>query len=341
MMESLSGLKKALIAIMIIGLLGSALVAALLIDVFIYGRRPTDMAAEMQTLIVPAGQQFSNTANALHGNGIITHPLKFKVLARIKGLDKQIKSGEFLLSAAMSPLEILDALVSGRVRLYKLTIPEGYSQKQIAALVAEAGFTTAEAFLQACADSALVESKGLAGQDFEGYLFPDTYYFPRVTPPETIISAMVQNFWSVFTPALKQRAIELNLSIHQVVTLASIIEKETGAAAERPLISSVFHNRLKKRMRLESDPTVIYGINNFDGNLTRRHLKTRTPYNTYRIKGLPAGPIANPGKAAIEAALYPATSEFLFFVSRNDRTHHFSTNLSDHNQAVRRYQLRR
>jgi len=334
-------LKKALFAILIIGLLGSALAGALLIDVFIYSRRPANVDAEMQTLIVPAGQQFRHTANALYRDGIVNHPLKFKVLARIKGLDKQIKSGEFLLSAAMSPIEILDTLVSGRVRLYKLTVPEGYNQKQIAALIADSGFTTADAFLLACADSELVRLKGIAGQDFEGYLFPDTYYFPRPTTPETIISAMVQKFWSVFTPALEQRAAALGLSIHQVVTLASIIEKETGVAAERPLISSVFHNRLKKKMRLESDPTVIYGIKNFDGNLTRRHLKTRTPYNTYRIKGLPLGPIANPGEAAIEAALYPATSDFLFFVSRKDRTHQFSTNLSDHNQAVRRYQLRR
>ncbi len=155
----------------------------------------------MQSLIVPAGQQFRQTANALHRAGIITDPFKFKVLGRIKGLDKKIKSGEFLLSAAMSPLEILKVLVSGRVRLYKLTVPEGYNQKQIAMLIAEAGFTTAEAFLQACTDRSLLRSKGLAGQDFEGYLFPDTYYFPRPAAAQTIIAAMVHKFWSVFTPA--------------------------------------------------------------------------------------------------------------------------------------------
>jgi UPF0755 protein len=225
--------------------------------------------------------------------------------------------------------------------LYKLTVPEGYNQDQIAALVASAGFTSAEVFLKACTDPHLIQSKGIAAKDLEGYLFPDTYYFPRPAAPETIISAMVQNFWSVFTDEMKKRADQMNLSIHKTVTLASIIEKETGVATERPLISSVFHNRLKKRMRLESDPTVIYGIEDFDGNLTRKHLKTYTPYNTYRIKGLPPGPIANPGKEAIEAALYPAESDYLFFVSRKDRTHHFSTNLSDHNKAVRRYQLRR
>lgn len=334
-------MKKAFITLLIVGLLGSALAGALLIDIFIYGRRPADLSAERQSLVVPAGQQFRRTTQALYQAGIITNPLKFKALARLKGLDKQIKSGEYLLSAAMPPLEVLNVLVSGRVRLYRLTIPEGYNQQQIAALIAEAGFTTADAFLQACSDRALLQAHNIAGQHFEGYLFPDTYYFPRPTDPQTIITAMADKFWSVFTPAFEQRAAELNLSVHEVVTLAAIIEKETGVAAERPLISSVFHNRLKRGMRLESDPTVIYGIKDFDGNLTRKHLKTRTPYNTYRIKGLPLGPIANPGEAALTAALYPATSDYLFFVSRKDHTHHFSTNLRDHNQAVRRYQLRR
>ena len=137
------------------------------------------------------------------------------------------------------------------------------------------------------------------------------------------------------------RAKDLGFTVHQIVTLASIIEKETGAAFERPIISSVFHNRLKKKMRLESDPTVIYGIKNFDGNLTRKHLGTHTPYNTYKIRGLPAGPIANPGRASLEAALYPEKTVFLYFVSKRDTTHYFSTNLKEHNQAVRKYQLRR
>ena len=340
-MERWSGLKKIIISIAVISFLTIALISAFIIDVFVYGSRPADTEAALQPLTIPSGQPFRRTTAALHQAGIITKPLKFKVLARLKGLDKQIKSGEFLLSAAMSPLEVLEVLVSGRVRLYKLTVPEGYNQEQIAALVAATGLAPAELFLKACTDPDLIKSKGITAKDLEGYLFPDTYYFPRPATPETIISAMVEKFWSVFNDEYKNRADQMNLSIHEIVTLASIIEKETGVAIERPLISSVFHNRLKKRMRLESDPTVIYGIENFDGNLTRKHLKTHTPYNTYRIKGLPPGPIANPGQEAIEAALYPAQSDYLFFVSRKDRTHHFSTNLSDHNKAVRRYQLRR
>ncbi len=131
----------------------------------------------------------------------------------------------------------------------------------------------------------------------------------------------------------------MGYTVHQILTLASIIEKETGTASERPIISSVFHNRLKKGMRLETDPTVIYGIENFDGNLTRKHLRTPTPYNTYKMKGLPPGPIASPGLAAIEAALYPAETAYLFFVSRKDRTHQFSSTLAEHNRAIRKYQL--
>jgi UPF0755 protein len=152
---------------------------------------------------------------------------------------------------------------------------------------------------------------------------------------------MVKRFWSVFKPEWEEQTKFLGLTIHQVITLASIIEKETAIADERPIISSVFHNRLKRNMRLESDPTVIYGIEDYDGNITRKDLKRPTPYNTYTMKGLPTGPISNTGAKAIEAALYPASTKFLYFVSRNDRTHYFSTNFKDHNRAVQKYQLGR
>jgi UPF0755 protein len=180
---------------------------------------------------------------------------------------------------------------------------------------------------------------GIQAESLEGYLFPDTYYFPRNTPIDRIIQTMLDRFNTVFTPAWADRARGIGLSRHQVVTLASIIEKETGAAGERPLIASVFHNRLARGMRLQSDPTVIYGIEDFDGNLTRAHLETPTPYNTYQVAGLPPGPIASPGRAALEAALFPEETDYLYFVARGDGTHQFSTRLDEHNEAVRRYQL--
>ncbi|MBW2471547.1 MAG: endolytic transglycosylase MltG [Deltaproteobacteria bacterium] len=212
---------------------------------------------------------------------------------------------------------------------------------QIADLVAGAGFAQNSDFITAATDAELARKNGISAETFEGYLFPETYFFPTKVSSETIASTMVKRFWKVFNSAWKERAEQLGFSIHQIVTLASIIEKETGAPFERPVISSVFHNRLKKRMRLESDPTVIYGLKNFDGNLKRIHLETPTPYNTYKIKGLPAGPIANPGTKSLEAALYPDDTKYIYFVSKKNKTHHFSTNLKDHNAAVRKYQLRR
>jgi UPF0755 protein len=241
----------------------------------------------------------------------------------------------------MPPRQILEIMVKGAVNLHKLTVPEGYSIPQIAVLVENAKFGSKIDFINTATDNVLAGKSGIEAPSFEGYLFPDTYFFPREVTMEQIISTMLNRFWSIFTAEWKLRAKDLGLTIHQIVTLASIIEKETGAAFERPIISSVFHNRLKKKMRLESDPTVIYGIKNFNGNLTRKHLSTRTPYNTYKIRGLPAGPIANPGRASLEAALYPERTVFIYFVSKKDNTHYFSTSLKEHNQAVRKYQLRR
>jgi UPF0755 protein len=294
-----------------------------------------------KTVLVHPGQGFAATTLELQEMGIIQSPLKFKLLALIKRQDKRVKAGEYLFSPAMTPNHILNTLVSGKVQLHRFTVPEGYNLSQTASVVAMAGFGTETDFLNTAHNHRLVKKLGIDGETFEGYLFPDTYYFPKGETPEKIISTMVKRFWTVFKPQWKDRANQFGLSIHQVVTLASIIEKETGAPSERPLISSVFHNRLKKGMRLESDPTVIYGITDFDGNLTRKHLYTRTPYNTYRVRGLPPGPIANPGAKALEAALYPADTRFLYFVSKKDRTHKFSTNIKDHNKAVMKYQLRR
>jgi UPF0755 protein len=245
------------------------------------------------------------------------------------------------LSAAMPPRQILAIMVKGEVKLHKLTIPEGYNAYQIAELVSQAGYGAQDEFDKIVSDAALVRKLGLEAETLEGYLFPDTYFFPKDVTMEKIISTMVQRFWSIFKPEWQDRTKSLGFSVHQVVTLASIIEKETGAAFERPRISSVFHNRLRKKMRLESDPTVIYGIIDFDGNLTRKHLKTRTPYNTYKIRGLPVGPIANPGRASLEAALFPEKTAYIYFVSKKDTTHYFSTNLKEHNRAVRKYQLGR
>lgn len=320
---------------------GLSVACCIYLDLKIYAGQPAASQAVEQVVIVHPGQGFKASSERLYQAGIIKHPAKFKWLARLKRQDKSIKAGEYKLSSAMPPGEILGILVSGKVFLHKLTIPEGYQLRQIAALVANSGLAPETDFLKAATDASLMHELEIDAKTFEGYLFPETYYFPKDADSETIISAMVKRFWTVFNPEWKSRANTLKLSVHQVVTLASLIEKETGVAFERPIISSVFHNRLKHNMRLESDPTVIYGLADYDGNITRKHLTTPTAYNTYTIYGLPPGPIASPGIDAFKAALYPADTQFLYFVSKGDHTHQFSTNIKDHNLAVGKYQLRK
>jgi UPF0755 protein len=334
-------LKKILLTTIIFALLVIIGSTVFFLNLKHYSEQAAGPAPEKVMITIPAGQSLKTTTESLFKNRIITSPFKFNMIARLKGYDKRLKAGEYILSASMPPIKILEKLVKGTVKLYKLTVPEGFNIYQIAEIVAKVGFAEQSVFIETATDAAFANASGIIAGTFEGYLYPETYYFPKNVSTKTIISSMVQRFWRVFSTQWKERSQQLGFSIHQVVTLASIIEKETGAPFERPLISSVFHNRLKKKMRLESDPTVIYGLKTFDGNLIRKHLETLTPYNTYKIKALPPGPIANPGQASLEAALYPADTKYIYFVSKKNRTHQFSTNLKDHNQAVRRYQLRR
>lgn len=334
-------LKKLGIAILLILIFLFIGAAGVYLNIVGYAQKPPNTAPVEQAVIVQSGQGFKALSNLLYQKGMILHPVKFRLFARIKGHDKRIKAGEYMLSSAMTPKKILETMVDGKVYLHRLTIPEGYNLRQVAQAVGTAGLASEADFLKATTDSDLLNANGIDARSFEGYLFPETYYFPRGVTSENIITTMVKRFWSVFNPEWKEQTKTLGMTIHEVITLASIIEKETAVAAERPIISSVFHNRLKRNMRLESDPTVIYGMGDYNGNITRKDLESPTRYNTYTMKGLPPGPISNTGAKAIEAALYPADTKFLYFVSRNDRTHHFSTNFRDHNRAVRKYQLGR
>ena len=334
-------LKKLGIAILLILFFVCIGAAGVYLNIISYAQKPPNTAPVEKVVVVQSGQGFKAISTLLHQKGMILHPVKFRLFARIKGYDKRIKAGEYMLSSTMTPKKILETMVDGKVYLHRLTIPEGYNLRQVAQTVETAGLASEVDFLKATTDPDLLNANGIDARTFEGYLFPDTYYFPINVTPENIITTMVKRFWSVFKPEWKEQTKILGMTIHQVITLASIIEKETAVAAERPIISSVYHNRLKRNMRLESDPTVIYGIEDYNGNITRKDLASPTRYNTYTIKGLPPGPISNAGIKAIEAALYPADTKFLYFVSRNDRTHHFSTNFRDHNRAVRKYQLGR
>ena len=291
-------------------------------------------------VVIPAGSTFNQVASLLEGEGLIRSRSAFVWLGRAQEADRKIKPGEYELNGAMPPAEILSKLMAGRVVLHGVTIPEGYTISQIADVLAEQRITDREEFVRVAHDTTFIKTLGISAESVEGYLYPDTYRFSRPTAAQDIIKTMVNQLEHVLSAEWQDRAKELRLTMHEVLTLASVIEKETGAADERPLISSVFHNRLKKRIPLQSDPTVIYGLPNFDGNLRKKDLSHSSPYNTYRWAGLPPGPIASPGADSIHAALYPAPTSNLYFVSKNDGTHHFSNTLTQHNKAVEKYQKR-
>ena len=301
---------------------------------------PADESAADQLVVVRAGMSLTQVAEALQARDIIASKGLFMLWARLMGTSKQIKSGEYRLSGRMPPIKVLEILTTGRIITHPVTIPEGLHRVQIAELLDKRGLVNKNDFLALTENPGVVRQHGLSGPTLEGYLYPDTYFFGRGVPVALIVDTMVRRFQQVFTP-LKAKAEELDMSVEKIITLASIVEKETGQGKERPLIASVFLNRLKKKMRMESDPTVIYGLKEFNGNLTKKDLAKPSPYNTYVIRGLPPGPIANPGLASIRAVLYPARADYLYFVSKNDGTHYFSKTLKEHNRAVNKYQRKR
>lgn len=327
------------LAIGAVGLLVAAAFVAY-IELKQFARTPAGPDSGEYHLIVPPGQSLVATAEALQRHQLVQSAFKFRMLARLLGYDRRLKAGEYSLRSSMSPRDIIGLMEKGAVRLHRLTISEGLTIPQVAEQVEKYGLARAADIVRLAKDPSYCRAQGIDAPSLEGYLFPETYFFPRTVTAEGILAAMLQAFRSAFHPEWERRASGLGFSVHEAVTLASIIEKETGDPSERPLISSVFHNRLKRGMRLETDPAVIYGIADFDGNLTRKHLETPTPFNTYIIHGLPPGPIANPGREALKAALYPAETDYIFFVSKNNGTHQFSTNLTDHNRAVQYYQVR-
>ncbi len=297
-------------------------------------------AREAVIFEVPRGASFGAVAAQLQVLGVVRDARAFSWLARLEGRDGALHTGEYELEPALSAREVLAILVEGRVRLHEVVIPEGLTLAEIAGRLASAELVDESEFLELARDPATARELGVEGETLEGYLFPETYRLPRGMPPREMAGAFVGQFqrsWQELAPLAKARG----MTMREAVVLASLVEKETGAPAERPLISAVFHNRLARGMRLETDPAVIYGIAAFDGNLRRAHLEDEAnPYNTYRIAGLPPGPIASPGAASLRAAVAPANAPYLFFVSRNDGTHVFTRSYAEHVAAVNRYQRR-
>ncbi len=287
---------------------------------------------------VERGTAFSSLLEDMAANGLLERPLFVRVLARAYPELRNIKAGEFAVSPEDSSWDLLQKIRRGQVAQHAVTVPEGWSISQIAPILESAGVADPDRFRELALDPGHAKKLGVDAPSLEGYLFPDTYFFARDYGAEKVIQAMVERFYRNLPADYEARAAKFGLSVAEAITLASIVEKETGLASERKLISGVFHNRLKKGMRLQSDPTVIYGIAEFDGNIRKRDLQTTTPYNTYRINGLPPGPIANPGLESILAVVEPAPVPYLYFVSRNDGSHYFSSTLREHNNAVNLYQ---
>jgi UPF0755 protein len=301
---------------------------------------PREKTGKEEVFIVREGLPLREITTELQDRRLIKNKTLFMFWARLMGYSRQIKTGEYALSPTMSPMEILEKLRKGMIMTHPVTIPEGFNMEQIALLLEEKGLVDKEAFLGLAKDPTTVRRFGVSGPSLEGYLYPDTYHFGRGVSSMSILETMVNHFWEVVLPYTKGLE-KAGLEMEEVVILASIVEKETGLAEERPTIASVFLNRLKRGMRLASDPTVIYGLDAFDGNLRKADLSKKTPYNTYVIRGLPPGPIANPGLDSIKAVIFPEETDYLYFVSKNDGSHHFSKTLSEHNRAVETYQKKK
>ncbi len=302
-------------------------------------------ASEKVIVRIEKGMSLNAVAEKLKEAGLIYRGFYFKLLALWRGNSKEIQSGEYGFEKKTSIREILNVLVEGKVYLHSITFPEGYNLYEISEALQKKQLLKKEEFISLCHDPDFIyELLGENRKSLEGYLFPDTYHVPRPVAPRQLIRRMVQGFLQVYAELSENGRLSagsgnIHLNRHESVILASIVEKETGLPVERPLIASVFYNRLQKKMRLESDPTILYGMMKEAGgliplNIRRKDILKHTPYNTYRIKGFPAGPISNPGKHALQAVFKPKLSDFLYFVSRNDGSHVFSKTYKEHKKAV-------
>lgn len=297
-----------------------------------------------QFVEIAPGSGTMTIARTLVNDGVVRDVTSFRMALWLNGKARHLEAGEYRFDHPVSAREVADKIVRGDVYVIPITFPEGLTIRQMADEYAAKQFGAATDFTEAAKNAALIRAMDPEAQTLEGYLFPDTYKLPRKTTATQLVSRMVTDFQKAVTPQLLDALAARGLTIHQWVTLASIVEKETGNPAERPLVAAVYLNRLKRGMILQCDPTVIYALDQagrYDGNLTRANLLFDSPYNTYRYPGLPPGPIASPGRASLEAAANPADVPYLYFVAKGDGTHAFAATLEEHNHNVALYQLHR
>ncbi len=290
---------------------------------------------------VPAHQGLLAIARRLSDEGVVRSRASFVGLSLARGSVRRLKAGEYEAPKGASTLEVLRLLETGRVKQHMVLHPEGATTAELAGALEAEGLARADDVIRAASDAKLLQTLGLEGPSVEGYLFPDTYQFVRGMSADEILTRMVQRLRTKLTPEMQAEARRRGLTTHQLLTLASIIEREAVTPAERPVIAAVFWNRLKRDMPLQADPTVQYALGKERRALTHADLQSDHPYNTYRRQGLPPGPIASPGLSAIAAALDPAPVKYLYFVAIDDRRHQFSTTIEEHNAAVARYRLTR
>ncbi|MBW2485235.1 MAG: endolytic transglycosylase MltG [Deltaproteobacteria bacterium] len=308
--------------------------------IWLYALSPGPPPAKTQIeVIIPARASLSAITEILAENKVIQDDVRFSILALLTGSAKKLKAGEYVFESGRRPLEVIERLKKGKVLYRPVTIPEGTEMARIAEILAAAGWSDYDRFVDLVHDPEILADFGIHAANLEGYLFPDTYYLSRGQQTTIeIIRMMVNKHFQVFNELAKNsNDLPMSLTHHEMVTLASIVEKETGLEEERGLVGSVFLNRLAKGMRLQADPTVRYGLKKNNGPLSRDDLKNPSSYNTYKFPGLPPGPITNPGREAIKAVLFPVESDYLYFVAKDDKSHHFSRTLQEHNKAVSRY----
>lgn len=295
-----------------------------------------------QFVQVPPGESTTGIGRRLIAAGVIRDELTFRMAVRWHGRGRSLKAGEYRFAEAASPADVIDRLAKGDVYLLPLTFPEGLTAEEMSVLFAQSGLGSSAAFVAAARDPAAITAIDPAADTLEGYLFPDTYSLPRQIDAEAMVARMVRRFTAVFDDDMRERAKATGLSVRQIMAIAALVEKETARGDERPLVAAVYRNRLRIGMPMQADPTVIYALKRagrWNGNIRKSDLDFDSPYNTYRYPGLPPGPIASPGKAAIEATISPAKVDYLYFVSRNDGSHAFAVTLAEHNRNVQEWQV--